>query len=193
MESLTTKQLEDQLIDLIKANKLKNKPHNVRNSYFIVENEGSTFLKEISLPTDIVFPEKRPILSPALPDTYTSEFSELKAEVDLIKKSIENLKAELGAIKMFMKYQFCLLKNSNSEQNVCVSAENTNVIELLIQQNQNLIQGNASKNTIIKILAEIHTFLITQIQNRQYLKNLQRLIANFDKYDLGQRNIKKLT
>ena len=45
----------------------------------------------------------------------------------------------------------------------------------------------------MKILAEIHTFLITQIQNRQYLKNLQRLIANFDKYDLGQRNIKKLT
>ena len=57
-----------------------------------------------------------------------------------------------------MKDQFCLLKNSNSEQNVCVSAENTNVIELLIQQNQNLIQENASRNTIIKILTTIHTF-----------------------------------
>ena len=59
---------------------------------------------------------------------------------------------------MFMKDQFCLLKNSNSEQNVCESAENTKVIELLQQQNQNLIQENASKNTIIKILAEKHTF-----------------------------------
>ena len=67
---------------------------------------------------------------------------------------------------MFMKDQFCLIKMSNSEQNVYVSTENTKVIELLQQQNQNLIQENASKNTI---------------QNRYYLKNLERLIANFDK------------
>ena len=85
---------------------------------------------------------------------------------------------------MFMKDQFCLLKNSNSEQNVCESAENTKVIELLQQQNQNLIQENASKNTIIKILAENHTFDNSnskstvsieftmgdsKFQNRQYL------------------------
>ena len=59
---------------------------------------------------------------------------------------------------MFMKDQFCLLKNFNSEQNVCVSAENTKVIELLQQQNQNVIQENASKNPIIKILTENDTF-----------------------------------
>ena len=46
---------------------------------------------------------------------------------------------------MFMKDQFRILKNSNSEQNVCESAENTKVIELLQQQNQNLIQENALK------------------------------------------------
>ena len=45
---------------------------------------------------------------------------------------------------MFLKDQFYLLKNFDSEQNVCVSAEN-----------QNLIQENASK---IKILVENHTF-----------------------------------
>ena len=59
---------------------------------------------------------------------------------------------------MFMKDQFRLLKNSNSEQNVCESAENTEVIELLQQQNQNSIRKNASKNTAIKILAEKLTF-----------------------------------
>ena len=57
-----------------------------------------------------------------------------------------------------MKDQFRLLKNSNSEQNVCESTENTKVIELLQLQNQNLIQQNVSKNTIIKILAEKCTF-----------------------------------
>ena len=66
---------------------------------------------------------------------------------------------------MFMKDQFCLIKMSNSEQNIYVSTENTKVIELLQQQNQNLIQENVSENTI---------------QNRHYLQNLEWLIANFD-------------
>ena len=51
---------------------------------------------------------------------------------------------------MFVKNQFCLLKNS--KQNVYVSAENKKIIELLQQQNQNLIKENTSKNTIIKAL-----------------------------------------
>ena len=89
VKSLTTEQLEDRLRDLIKANKLENKPHGGRNSYFIVENEESTFPKETSLPSDIIFPEETPIPSP---DTHTSEFSEVKAEVNLIKKYIKNLK-----------------------------------------------------------------------------------------------------
>ena len=50
VESLTTEQLENRIRDLIKSNKLENKPHSGRNSYFIVENEGSTFLKETSPP-----------------------------------------------------------------------------------------------------------------------------------------------
>ena len=128
------------------------------NSYFIIENEGNTFPKETSLPSDIIFPEENPIPSPALADTHTSQFSKLKAKLDLIKKYIENLNAETEKIKMFIKDQFCLLKYSSSKKNVCESAENTKVIELLQQQNQNLIQENASKNTIIKILAEKHTF-----------------------------------
>ena len=158
VESLTAEQLENRLRDLIKANKLENKPHRGRNSYFIVESEGSNFPKETSPLSDIIFPEETLIPSPVLIDTHKSKFSKLKAEVDLIKKYIENLNAEIEAIKMFMKDQFRLLKNSNSEENICESAENTKVIELLQHQNQNLIQENASKNTIIKVLAEKHTF-----------------------------------
>ena len=116
-----------------------------------------TFPKKTSYPSDTIFLEEIPVPSPVLANTHTSEFSELKAEVDLIKKYTENLNVEIEATKMFINDQFCLLKSSYSEQNVCVSAENTKVIELLQQQNQNLIQENASKNTI-KILAEKHTF-----------------------------------
>ena len=51
---------------------------------------------------------------------------------------------------MFVKNQFCLLKNS--KQNAYVSAKNKKIIELLQQQNQNLIKENTSKNIIIKAL-----------------------------------------
>ena len=67
-------------------------------------------------------------------------------------------------------------------------------MKLLHQQNKNLIRENASKNTITKILAEKHTFdyLIIQIQNWQYLKNLKRLIANFEKKKSRPRKHKKV-
>ena len=105
----------------------------------------------------LFFQKKYPSGHPPL-QIQISEFSKLKTDVDLIKKYGENLNAETEAIKMSMKDQFCLLKNSNSEQNLCMPAENMKVIELLQQQNQNLIQENTFKNTIIKILVENHTF-----------------------------------
>ena len=37
------------------------------------------------------------------------------------------------------------------------------------------------------------TLLIIQVPNRQYLNNLQGLIANLIKIDLSQKKIKKLT
>ena len=74
VESLTAEQLEDRLRDLIKAKKLKNKPHSGRDSYFIVENEGSTFPKETSLSSDIIFPEETPIPSPVLIGTHIRVF-----------------------------------------------------------------------------------------------------------------------
>ena len=63
--SLTTEQLENRLRDLIKANKLENKPHIGRNSYFIVENEGSTFLKETSPHQILFFLKKHPSRYPS--------------------------------------------------------------------------------------------------------------------------------
>ena len=61
MESLTIEQLEDRLRDLINANKLENKSHSEKNSYFIVGNEETTFPKETFLASDIIFPEEKPI------------------------------------------------------------------------------------------------------------------------------------
>ena len=71
VESLTTEQLEDWLCDFIEANKLENKPHSGRNSYFVVENEETTFPKEASLPSDNIFPEETSVPSPVLTDADT--------------------------------------------------------------------------------------------------------------------------
>ena len=93
---------------------------------------------------------------------------------------------------MFMKDQFRLLKNSNSEQNVWESAENTRVIELLQQQNQNLIRENALKNTIIKILAEKHTFDNSNSKST-VSEDFTTVNSKFGQKNLGQGDIKKLT
>ena len=93
---------------------------------------------------------------------------------------------------MFMKDQFRLLKNSNSEQNVWESAENTRVIELLQQQNQNLIRENALKNTIIKILAEKRTFDNSSSKST-VSEDVTTVNSKFGQKNLGQGDIKKLT
>ena len=112
--------------------------------------------------------------------------------MDLIKKYIENLNAERKTMKMLMKDQFRLLKNSNSEQNVWESAENTRVIELLQQQNQNLIRENALKNTIIKILAEKRTFDNSSSKST-VSEDVITVNSKFGQKNLGQGDIKKLT
>ena len=71
-----------------------------------------------------------------------------------MKIYIKDLKTETEAVKMCMKERLYLLKTSINQTNANESAENAKMIQLLQQQNQNLVEENASKNTIIKILAE---------------------------------------
>ena len=75
------------------------------------------------------FSRKTLIPSPAPTDANTSECSKLKTEADLVKKYSAKLNTEIEIIKMIKTDQFCPLKNSDSEQNGCVSTENRKVIE----------------------------------------------------------------
>ena len=91
-----------------------------------------------------------------------------------------------------MKDQFRLLKKSNCEQNAWESVENTRVIELLQQRNQNLIRENALKNTIIKILAEKRTF-DNSSSKLTVSEDVTTVNSKFGQKNLGQGDIKKLT
>ena len=70
----------------------------------------------------------------------------------LLKEQIQNLAAEIEAVKTFMKEQLFLLKKtqkdkSDEEEH---SSENSELVKLLRQQNASLLEENASKNEIIK-------------------------------------------
>ena len=71
---------------------------------------------------------------------------------------IRNITTELEAIKMFTKEQCYLIKKSLCEiDNQSKPQRNKEFIELLQQQNQNnnLVEKNKSKTTIIQMLVEI--------------------------------------
>ena len=101
----------------------------------------------------------------------------------LLKEQIQNLAAEIEAVKTFMKEQLFLLKKtqkdkSDEEEH---SSENSELVKLLRQQNASLLEENASKNEIIKILPENFDIVnknITHIQIPSQKKNIKQLREN---------------
>ena len=74
----------------------------------------------------------------------------------LLKEQIQNLATEIEAVKMFMKEKLYLLKKvqKGKSDEEGQSSENSELVKLLCQQNASLLEENASKNEIIKILSE---------------------------------------
>ena len=111
----------------------------------------------------------------------------MKNETGLMKIYVKDLKTEAEAVKMCMKERLYLLKTSINQTNANESAENAKMIQPLQQQNQNLVEENASKNTIIKILAE------NQISDNPKSKSTAfKKFTKVDKKDLSKGNTKKL-
>ena len=73
-----------------------------------------------------------------------------------MQEQIQNLAAEIKAVKMFMKEQLFLLKKAQKDKSDKeeYNSENSETVQLLRQQNASLLEENASKNEIIKILSE---------------------------------------
>ena len=77
-------------------------------------------------------------------------------ENNLVKEKIQNLAAEIDAVKMFSKEQLHLQKKSQKDESDEEehSNENTEIVQLLRQKKRFFTWENASKNEIIKILSE---------------------------------------
>ena len=165
-KSLNKETLQEALNKLVNSKKLKVKLHNGKNSYYIendsfhkgknidqvIENVKDLFTSdhETLLPQDNIETPKRTTL-------VINKIGNKTDEIYDLHKYVQRLATEMEAMKLFIKEQFYLLKRSISEINTNTDAAGNSITEtadLLRKNLEFLLQENASKNTIIKILAE---------------------------------------
>ena len=99
-------------------------------------------------------------------------------EIYDLHKYVRSLATEMEAMKLFIKEQFCLLKKSISEINSNTDATDNSITEtthLLRKHIEFLLQENASKNTIIKILAknQQHTSYTKEVVSSEPFKTVK--------------------
>ena len=178
-KSLNKETLRETLSKLVSSKKLKVKLHNGKNSYYIendsfhedkskcqeIEDAKNVFISdhETALPQDDIETPKRGTL--VINDIGNND------EIYDLHKYVQSLATEMEAMKLFIKEQFCLLKKSISEINSNTDAtdnSSTETTHLLRKHIEFLLQENASKNTIIKILAK----------NQQHASNTKEVVSS---------------
>ena len=178
-KSLNKETLREALSKLVSSKKLKVKLHNGKNSYYIendsfhedkskyqeIEDGKNLFTSdhETALPQDDIETPKRRTL--VINDIGNND------EIYDLHKYVQSLATEMEAMKLFIKEQFCLLKKSISEINSNTDATDNSITEtthLLRKHIEFLLQENASKNTIIKILAK----------NQQHASNTKEVVSS---------------
>ena len=108
------------------------------------------------------------------PKRRTLVINEIRNKTDEIydlHKYVQSLATEMEAMKLFIKEQFYLFKKSISEINSNTDATDNSITEttdLLRKHIECLLQENAFKNTIIKILAE----------NQQHASNTKEVVSS---------------
>ena len=163
LESHSKDQLKEQLNCLVNEEKLKNKPHNGKNSYYLETNRANLFsfiethiqhgasvtsteTSESTFPSEEISQPPESITTP-----MSNNLQRFTNENGLLKEQIQNLVAD-KAVKMFMKEQLCLLEKTQKDESdeEEQSSENSEPVQLLRRQNAFLLEENTSKNEIIK-------------------------------------------
>ena len=128
LESLSKDQLEERLNCLVKEEKLKHKPHNGKNSYCLETNRTNLFSSiekpihqgsqttptetaESTLPCNEIPLPPESITTPML-----NNLQRFTNENALLKDQIQNLAAEIEAVKMLMKEQLFHLKKTQKDK-----------------------------------------------------------------------------
>ena len=128
LESLSKDQLEERLNCLVNEEKLKNKPHNGKSSYYL-ETNRTNFFSSIETPiqhgppttptetAESTLPsEETPLPPESITTPMLNNLQRFTNEDALLKEQIQNLAAEIEAVKMFMKEQLYLLKKAQKHK-----------------------------------------------------------------------------
>ena len=177
-KSLNKETLWEALSKLVSSKKMKVKLYNGKNSYYIENDsfhEDKNKYQEIALPQDDIETPKRRTL--VINDIGNND------EIYGLHKYVQSLATEMKAIKLFIKEQSCLLKKSILEINSNTDVTDNSITEttdLLRKHIEFLLQESASKNTIIKILAE----------NQQHASNTKEVVSS-ESFKIVKGNFKR--
>ena len=123
------------------------------NFFYTVNNESKSFKSHLiqNFPdTPIVKDFSKTKLNDNDKSSYLAENNNYMCENQVYGRT-----TKIEAIKMFIKEQFYLTKNSIADiTNQSEQENNKEIVELLQEQNKLLIEENKSKPTIIEMLVE---------------------------------------
>ena len=115
LESLSKDQLEERLNYLVNEEKLKNKPHNGKSSYYL-ETNRTNFFSYIETPIQhgppttptetaesTLLSEETPLPPESITTAMLNNLQRFINENALLKEQIQNVATEIEAVKIFMK------------------------------------------------------------------------------------------
>ena len=135
-------------------NKILNKPHNSKNSYYLIDDSAM-------IPDDSASPDDPQSLP--LFDLETPRVNLIKEQVTLIQdlnEKLLSLSTEINALKSFVLEQVFVIKKTLQDIQELPNNKETNngYITSLTDQINFLKEENKTKNTIIQILSENQSY-----------------------------------
>ena len=136
-------------------NKILNKPHNGKNSYYLIDDSAI-------IPDD---PQSMPLF-----DLETLRVNPIKEQVTLIQdlnEKLLSLSTEINALKSFVLEQVFVIKKTLQDMQELPNNKETNngYLTSLTDQINFLKEENKTKNTVIQILSENQSYFLKQTEN----------------------------
>ena len=157
--------IRQRIIYLENEKKILNKPHNGKNSYYLIDDSAI-------MPDDSASPDDP--LSIPLFDLETPSVSPIKEQVTLIQdlnEKLLSLSTDINALKSFVLEQVFVIKKTLQDMQELPNNKETNngYLTSLTDQINFLKEENKTKNTVIQILSESQSYLSKQSEKQEFI------------------------
>ena len=143
-------------------NKILNKPHNGKNSYYLID-DSAIILDDSASPDD---PQSIPLF-----DLETPRVNPIKEQVTLIQdlnEKLLSLSTEINALKSFVLEQVFVIKKTLQDMQELPNNKETNngYVTSLTDQINFLKEDSKTKNAIIQVLSENQSYFSKHGKNK---------------------------